>query len=210
MDIALVTNVVDGDTIDVLLNGQTYRVRYIGIDTPETMHPDKPVESLGPEAAAKNAELVSGKDVVLVKNVSETDKYGRLLRYVFVGDLSGIFVNYELVRRGYTVASTYPPDVACAETFLFAQNLATNEQIGLWAHLPVPSLTPITRFAPATQPSQGGPCNCSGPDLNCDIKDFLSHVQAQACYNYCVSQGFGDVFRLDGIDNDGIACENLP
>ena len=68
--VARVSNVVDGDTIDVLMNGQEYRVRYIGIDTPETVHPSKPVEFFGPEASAYNKELVDGKEVLLYKDVS--------------------------------------------------------------------------------------------------------------------------------------------
>src|SRR4030042_2567140 len=79
----LVTRVIDGDTIEIE-GGQ--KVRYIGIDTPEKVDPRPSVQCYGKEAAAKNKELVEGKRVRLEKDVSETDKYGRLLRYVFVGD----------------------------------------------------------------------------------------------------------------------------
>ena len=82
---AQVVRVIDGDTIEVSVAGQTHKVRYIGIDTPETKHPTKPVEPFGPEAAAKNEELVGGKIVGLEEDISETDRYGRLLRYVYVG-----------------------------------------------------------------------------------------------------------------------------
>jgi endonuclease YncB( thermonuclease family) len=82
---ALVLRVVDGDTIEVQLNGQATKVRYIGMNTPETVAPGRPVECYGPEASAANKALVAGQTVTLEKDVSETDQYGRLLRYVWVG-----------------------------------------------------------------------------------------------------------------------------
>ena len=94
--------VIDGDTIEVSIEGKAYRVRYIGIDTPETG------EWMAAEATAMNKKLVGGKVVKLEKDVSETDKYGRLLRYVWVGNL---MVNAEQVRLGCAQVSTYPPDV---------------------------------------------------------------------------------------------------
>jgi len=100
-DTVRVTEVVDGDTI--IIEGG-YHVRYIGIDTPE-VHPQ--VEAFGLEAWQANRELVEGKAVRLERDVSETDKYGRLLRYVWV---DGTMVNAELVRRGLAEAKAYPPD----------------------------------------------------------------------------------------------------
>ena len=102
---ALVSKVVDGDTIQ-LSDGR--KVRYIGIDTPETVHPSKAVECYGQEASVKNKELVLGKTVGLEKDVSDTDRYGRLLRYVY---LDGIMINDLLVKEGFAKASSYPPDV---------------------------------------------------------------------------------------------------
>lgn len=127
---AEVVRVIDGDTIEVDINGAIYTVRYIGIDTPETVHPSKPVEYFGKEASDKNKELVERKTVRLEIDVSETDKYGRLLRYVWVDD---IFVNDYLVRQGYAYASTYPPDVKYAEQFVQAQREAEENNRGLWA-----------------------------------------------------------------------------
>lgn len=126
---ALVTRVIDGDTIDVSLNGQTYRVRYIGVDTPETVDPGRPVGCYGPEASAFNKSLVEGKTVSLEKDVSETDRYGRLLRYVYVG---GTFVNAELVKQGYAQVATYPPDVKHQSLFLQLQQEAQSAGRGLW------------------------------------------------------------------------------
>jgi len=127
---AKVVRVIDGDTIEVSIAGKSYKVRYIGIDTPETVHPSKPVECFGKEATEKNRELVDGKTVRLEKDVSETDSYGRLLRYVWVGD---IFVNDYLVREGYAYACTYPPDVKYTEQFVQAQREARENNRGLWA-----------------------------------------------------------------------------
>jgi micrococcal nuclease len=122
-----VTQVVDGDTIK-LENGET--VRSIGIDTPETVDPRRPVGCFGKEASAKNKELVLGKEVRLVKDVSDTDKYDRLLRYVYVGD---VFVNEYLVREGFARASSYPPDVKYQELFRDAEREAREAKRGLWA-----------------------------------------------------------------------------
>lgn len=123
----LVTRVIDGDTIEIE-GGQ--KIRYIGIDTPESVHPQKPIECFAVEAAKKNKELVEGKRVRLEKDISETDRYGRLLRYVFVGDL---FVNDYLVRWGYAYSSTYPPDVKYQDQFRQAEREARENNRGLWS-----------------------------------------------------------------------------
>jgi len=127
---ATCVRVVDGDTIEVNISGRLYKVRYIGMDTPETVHPTRGVEPYGMEASAKNKELVEGKMVELEKDVSETDKYGRLLRYVYV---NGLFVNAELVRLGYAQVATYPPDVKYQDLFLQLQREAREAGRGLWA-----------------------------------------------------------------------------
>ena len=124
-----VTHVADGDTI-TLENGQ--KLRYIGINAPESVKPNAPVECFGKDASARNKELVLGKMVKLVKDVSETDKYGRLLRYVYLED--GTFVNEVLVREGYARASTFPPDVRFADFFRTVEHDAQLAQRGLWAH----------------------------------------------------------------------------
>jgi endonuclease YncB( thermonuclease family) len=126
---AQVTRVVDGDTIHVLIDGVEYRLRYIGIDTPETKHPTRGVEPFGPEASQANSELVEGRTVWLEKDVSETDRYGRLLRYVYVNDL---MVNEELLRRGLARVATFPPDVKYVDRFLELQRAAQEGGLGLW------------------------------------------------------------------------------
>lgn len=128
---AEVVRVVDGDTIEVRIDGRQATLRYIGVDTPESVDPRQPVQWLGKEASEKNAELVGGKTVQLEKDVSETDRFGRLLRYVWVDDK---MVNEELVRLGYTQVVTYPPDVKYQDRFLAAQREAREAGRGLWSN----------------------------------------------------------------------------
>lgn len=128
-----VKRVIDGDTIE-LASGE--KVRYIGIDTPETLDPRKPVQCFGKEAAAKNRELVEGKPVWLVKDITDKDKYGRLLRYVYLGDpelASSTFVNFELVKQGFAFSYSYPPDIKYQELFVAAQAEAWEKNLGLWS-----------------------------------------------------------------------------
>jgi len=126
-----VTRVVDGDTIK-LEDGRT--LRYIGIDTPETVAPQKPVECFGQEASEFNRNLVEGKSVWLEKDVSETDRYGRLLRYVYLDPEASLSaqVNYRLVAEGYAYASSYPPDVKWQSVFAEVQRQAREQGIGMW------------------------------------------------------------------------------
>lgn len=133
--LARVTRVVDGDTIVVDLNGRNYKVRFIGVDTPERGRP------YYLEATEKTKELCLGKEVRLVKDVSETDKYGRLLRYVYIGDT---FVNAELVRQGYALQFTLPPDVKYADLFRKLAAEAREKQVGLWSANLVGSSTSST------------------------------------------------------------------
>jgi endonuclease YncB( thermonuclease family) len=121
---ATVVRVIDGDTIDVSIGDKVYRVRYIGMNAPEI---GKPYYQ---EATDKNKELVEGKTVLLVKDISETDKYGRLLRYVYVGDL---FVDAELVRLGYAPATPYPPDVKYEAYLKSLEEQAKAANLGMWA-----------------------------------------------------------------------------
>lgn len=121
-----VARVIDGDTIK-LNTGET--VRYIGIDTPETKDPRQTVQCFGQAAAERNRQLVEGKVVELQKDVSETDRYGRLLRYVYQ---DGVLINHVLVEEGYARAASYPPDIAFQAEFTAAQQAAQNANRGLW------------------------------------------------------------------------------
>jgi len=138
---AQVVRVIDGDTIEVLLDGQSYRVRYIGIDTPETVDLRLPVECFGREASERNRQLVEGKTVRLEKDVSETDAFARLLRYVWV---DGQMINAALVEEGYATVATYPPDVKYVDQLLALQQQARQAGLGLWSAcgLALPAATP--------------------------------------------------------------------
>lgn len=197
---AEVVRVVDGDTIRVSIDGETYTVRYIGIDTPETVQPGGPVEWMGPEATAKNAELVEGRVVTLVKDVSETDSFGRLLRYVYVGDL---LVNAELVRLGYAQAVTFPPDVAQQDLLRRLEAEAREAGRGLWGPTPTPG-APAT-VAPTPTPSDRAGCEPSYPDVcipppppDLDCADITAR-------DFRVLPP--DPHRFDG-GMDGIGCES--
>ena len=140
---AVVTRIVDGDTIEVEISGRsdgpgagrarvgdTYTVRMIGIDTPESVDPRRPVECFGREAAAATEALLAGAEVRLVKDVEEKDRFGRLLRYVYIGEE---MANARLVVNGYAAAYTYPPNVRHADLFVELQQEARENARGLWA-----------------------------------------------------------------------------
>ncbi len=142
---AKVVRIIDGDTIEVEIGEQTYRVRYIGMDTPEQGDP------FFAEATEANRQLVEGKPVIVEKDVSDTDRYGRLLLYVYLQD--GTFVNAELVRLGYAQVATYPPDIKHQDLFLQLQIEAREAGRGFWAQ-PAPTVTSGPAATPQP-PSQG-------------------------------------------------------
>ena len=173
---------LDGDTIK-LSNGNI--VRLICIDTPETNEP-------GWEGA-KNylSNLILNKKVSLEKDVSETDRYGRLLRYVY---LEEVLVNGELVKKGYARVYRYPPDTKLCDELEKLETEAKNQKIGIWA----------------TQETQTNPTSsqyiCSYNAYNCS--DFTTRIQAQTVFDECGGAS-NDIHWLDA-DGDGIACESLP
>jgi micrococcal nuclease len=126
---AYVVRAVDGDTIEVQLDGQREDVRYIGIDTPETVKPDTPVQCFGPQAHRFNARIVTHRRVRLVFGVERRDVYGRLLAYVYLGRR---FVNAELARRGLARTLTIPPNDRFARRFKRLQTAAARAGRGLW------------------------------------------------------------------------------
>lgn len=126
---AEVSRVVDGDTVEVRLGGETEDVRYIGVDTPETVKPGAPVDCFGPQASAFNHRLVEGRRVRLVLGEERRDVYGRLLAYVYLGDR---FVNAELVRRGLARTLTIPPNDRYADRLERLEIAASRAGRGLW------------------------------------------------------------------------------
>ena len=193
--VARVVSITDGDTIRVDIDGVNYPLRYIGMDTPE------PAEPYGSTAMAANRELVEGKTVILVKDVSETDVYDRLLRYVIA---DGVFVNYELVRQGQAQAVSYAPDTACFLTFREAETGAKASGLGMWAAIPIIESLPTATGKPAATQV---PTNCDPsyptvcippppPDLDCgDISFRRFTVLAPDPHNF-------------DRDHDGIGCES--
>jgi micrococcal nuclease len=187
----IVTKIIDGDTIDVSINNQTFTIRYIGIDTPEMGI------VMAAEAKRTNSDLVMGKFVLLYKDHSETDKYGRLLRYVLIGN---IFVNYELVHQGFAQAKSFPPDISCDDRFASAQNEAQLANLGLWLSITKTQASPpiqsSTKIAGNCDPAYPEVCiPPPPPDLDC--KDITYR-------NFKVLPP--DPHNFDG-DKDGIGCE---
>jgi micrococcal nuclease len=127
---AFVTRVIDGDTVEVRIGGRSDDVRYIGVDTPETVKPGTPVQCFGPQASAYNHRLVEGRPVRLDFDRERRDVYGRLLAYVHLRD--GAFVNAQLVRLGYARTLTIPPNIAHAGLFHRLARVAGRAGRGLW------------------------------------------------------------------------------
>ncbi len=212
------TRVIDGDTIEIE-GGQ--KVRYIGMDTPEL---SGSVGCFAQEAYSQNRQLVEGKEVRLEKDVSDKDRYGRLLRYVYVEDQ---FINDILVRTGHALEKAYPPDIKYQNQFKDAEREARENNVGLWNSCktlatasPKPTIKPISTPKPTAKPTvkpivistpaplatvspqqNGGggySCNCS---KTCTT--ISSCQEAQYLLNVCGCS------QRDA-DHDGIACDSAP
>ena len=128
---------VDGDTLVVRFRGDDERVRLVGVDTPESVDPRRPVECLGKEAAAHLQELLpKGTRVRLERDVEPRDRFDRLLAYVYRVD-DDLFVNLALVEAGFAQPLTIPPNVAYADRFSAAARQAREAGRGLWSACPV-------------------------------------------------------------------------
>lgn len=133
----VVTHVVDGDTVDLRLpDGSTGRVRLLGIDTPETVKPNTPVQCYGPEASARTKALLpQGTGVLVQRDAEARDRYGRLLAYLWRGD-DGLFINASLVTDGYARTLSIDPNTAHRPDLSRAQSLARQAGAGLWGACP--------------------------------------------------------------------------
>ncbi len=202
-DRATVHTVIDGDTLTVRTARGEAVVRLIGIDAPERGSDGRPPECYYEEATRVLAELAPpGTVVLLERDISETDQYGRLLRYVWI-DRNGqrSLLNEELVRRGAAVAREYPPDTRYADRLAAAQRVAQANGAGLWGACSKPAVAPT----PSAPPARGTDCDPSypdmcvpppPPDLDCrDIPYRRFRVQPP------------DPHRFDS-DRDGIGCES--
>lgn len=143
---AVVTRIVDGDTIQATIGGVPLTIRYIGVDTPESKKPNTPVQCYALEATEANRALVLGQTVTLERDRTNYDRYGRLLRYVYLTD--GRMVNEELVKIGAGFAKRYAPDTRHAVRLDAAQAAAQTARAGLWGACNVVN--------GATQPLPGG------------------------------------------------------
>ncbi len=202
-----VTKVVDGDTIQVRRGEVSETVRLLGIDTPETVHPSKPVACYGREASARLQVLVEGSAVLLEYDDSQgmRDKYGRMLAYVYLTD--GTQVNLLLLREGFAYEYTYRTPYRYQMTFRSAERRAREAGLGLWgpdackqANEPGATL----RTPPVSRGADGYICERNA--YNCS--DFTTRSEAQRVYDECGGVAH-DIHRLD-VDGDGVACETLP
>lgn len=131
-----ITHNTDGDTFDVRIGRRTETIRLIGVNTPETKHPTKPVECWGPEASAHTSSLVPvGTDVWIVRDAEARDRYGRLLAYVYRSS-DDLLINHELVAGGWGVPLFIPPNTAHEPDFTAAAASAEASGLGLWGHCP--------------------------------------------------------------------------
>jgi micrococcal nuclease len=208
---ATVVRIVDGDTIVVAIAGKEYKLRYIGMDTPETVDPSSPVQWMGPQATAANEELVSGKTVVLEKDVSETDQYGRLLRYVWLTDGGAwTLVNLELVKLGVASIATYPPDVKYVDLYQAAEDQARTEGVGLWGPEPTakPTAKPSAKATPKPTPRPTTKASSCHPSYTpcLPIVGDLNCPDVRAMGKAPVTVIGPDDYNLDR-DHDGIGCE---
>lgn len=199
-DLYAVSSVIDGDTIQVVIDSKKETLRLIGIDTPETVDPRKPIQCFGKEASAKAKSLLSGKFVRLESDPTqdERDKYQRLLRYVFLED--GTNFNKLMISEGYAYEYTYNIPYKYQSEFKQAQKEAEANKVGLWADNACPTGTPQP-----TSSTSGGSSGTSG-EFTCAGKttcgQMASCAEAQFYLNTC------GVSRLDG-DKDGVPCESL-
>lgn len=210
----VVADVIDGDTIKISIDGKDETLRLIGLDTPETVDPRKPVQCFGKEASDKAKELLLGRQIRIESDVSQDtrDKYERLLMYVYRDD--GLFYNKHMIEQGYAYEYTYEIAYKYQSEFKSAEISAKTNQRGLWAptvceegatttSTPTPVSNPSSTSSTTTN---GGNYSCSANIYNCP--DFSTQTEAQNAFLACGGIN-NDVHGLDQ-DKDGEACETLP
>ncbi|MCC6313137.1 MAG: thermonuclease family protein [Thermomicrobiales bacterium] len=229
---ARLLRVIDGDTIEAEVGGRVERVRLILIDTPETKHPSKPVQCFGAEASAFTTALLTnfGGQLYLERDVSERDRYDRLLRYAWLdlGDswrqggqpvAPAIYnVNEIIARGGYADISTFPPDVTYVDEIRAAVTFARDYQLGLWSSCDgfgVPLTAPVPAAAPAPAPvlpvpaapapAASGNCDPSYPTLCIPPGAPDLDCKDISARRFPVLPP--DPHRFDG-DHDGVGCES--
>lgn len=196
-----VTKVIDGDTIQVVIDSKKETIRLIGIDSPETVDPRKQVQCFGKEASVKAKSLLSDQSVKLESDSTqgERDKYQRLLRYVFLED--GTNFNKLMISEGYAHEYTYNMPYKYQSDFKQAQKEAEENKRGLWADNACPTNTPqpSIQTSGTDDPTTAGGFTCGGKTT---CGQMSSCAEAEFYLNTC------GVSRLDG-DKDGVPCESL-
>ncbi|TCT21743.1 micrococcal nuclease [Melghiribacillus thermohalophilus] len=217
---ATVTRVVDGDTLEISMNGKTETVRLLLVDTPETKHPSKPVQPFGPEASQFVKDKLEGKQVHVDVGIEERDHYGRILAYVWI---DGETIQEKLLRKGLARTAYLYNDVRMLEEFYEAQDIAMRKEIGIWSiegyaspdvddgyhYEEISQDTGVEQSNRNEQVSEEDSSSADeyeydpwGPDRDCG--DFSSWENAQKFFE----AREGDPHRLDR-DGDGIACDSL-
>lgn len=209
---ATVEKVVDGDTVKVKFeNGNVETIRLLLIDTPETVHPDKPVQPFGPEASQLAKEMMPpGKKISVELDVGERDKYGRLLAYIYVDEQ---MMNEVLLKKGLArVAYVYPPNTRYVDRFREIQKQAQMEALGIWSienyatDQGFDSTREETAITSQPKAADTPTFDVNGPDRDCG--DFATQKEAQIFFEAAGGPD-QDPHRLDR-DGDGIACDSLP
>lgn len=158
----IVTEVIDGDTIVVGYGRTQETVRLLGLDSPESVDPNRPVQCFGPEASDRLRALVAGGTVRLERDAEARDRYGRLLAYVFVDE---VLINELLLAEGFAALAVYEPNVAYRSRLAAAERRARTAVVGLWRACGGPDV-PVDPPPPSAQPAaaahasdHGGPAN---------------------------------------------------
>jgi micrococcal nuclease len=215
LQFARVTKVVDGDTIKVDIDGTEYSLRYIGVDSPEPDATDPDIKRLADAATAANSSLIEGRDVYLERQVSDQDRFGRLLRDVWLVDSGGsyVLISIELVRAGYAQIATFPPDVRYLAQLTEAQTMAQDDRVGLWGldSPPAPADESPEAVAPEPTPQNlvggGAAEKCHASYDPClPIVDDLDCAEVRAMGAAPVTVKGPDDYMLDAQE-DGLGCE---
>lgn len=187
---ATVIHVTDGDTIKVRLdNGKEEKVRMILVDTPETVHPNKPVQPFGPEASQLTKNTLSGASIGLELGIEERDRYGRLLAYVYLQD--GSMYNKTLVEKGLARVAVYPPNTKYLDEFKALEQQAKTEKLGIWSLEDYQSSTTTNN----TNQNNTSTKTTPAPSDSCDIKGNINsrgekiyHMPGQQYYDKTIAE----------------------
>lgn len=226
-EIFKVIKVIDGDTIVTDIRGHKETVRLLGVDTPESVDPRKPVQCFAKEATNKLKSFVDGKSVILVDDRTQgnRDKYKRLLRYVYLPDSKRTFVNGEMIKQGYAFSFREYPTKMLDKFNSFEKN-AREHSLGLWGSCPVSPtkavlkaktknivptksyVAPTSAYVPQANTNTSPSTRTYSNSGDKDCKDFGTHAEAQAYFNGKGGSPSNNVDNLDA-DHDGLAYESL-